>query len=265
MNKEKVLLGLGALITADLLYRGVKYCYDLFYNDTTYIKDECDILNKGMIICYSTPNYEPLTKIFLKSLSDINIKCINHFIDSPLKSFTETGFQTTLWHLCVRNKIEHLINVLSNYERLHNTKYFIFSDCDIIYIKKNAHEWYNLERYIIQNNSKDIFFMRENTSNQVNTGFFIIKNNENIQDIISFFKGVVEILDNSNKEDIPFGDQSIINDKLSNINYGVIPNDYVVWGSQIYNKEKSLFHHAVCATDVNDKILQINDIKSHFN
>ena len=127
MKSEKVLLGLGALITADLLYHGIKYCYNLLYNNTTYMKNECDILNKGMIICYSTPNYESLTNIFLRSLSDIDIKCINHFIDSPLKSFTETGFQTTLWHLCVRNKIEHLINVLSNYERLHNTKYFIFS------------------------------------------------------------------------------------------------------------------------------------------
>ena len=38
MNKEKVLLGLGALITVDLLYHGINYCYNLFYNDTTYMK-----------------------------------------------------------------------------------------------------------------------------------------------------------------------------------------------------------------------------------
>ena len=38
MNKEKVLLGLGALITADLLYHGVKYCYNLLYNGTTYME-----------------------------------------------------------------------------------------------------------------------------------------------------------------------------------------------------------------------------------
>ena len=40
MNKEKVLLGLGALITADLLYHGMKYCYKLLYNNTTYMKLE---------------------------------------------------------------------------------------------------------------------------------------------------------------------------------------------------------------------------------
>ena len=38
MNKEKVLLGLGALITVDLLCHGVKYCYNLLYKDTTYMK-----------------------------------------------------------------------------------------------------------------------------------------------------------------------------------------------------------------------------------
>ena len=37
MKSEKVLLGLGALITADLLYNGLKYCYNL-YNDNVYMK-----------------------------------------------------------------------------------------------------------------------------------------------------------------------------------------------------------------------------------
>ena len=40
MKSEKVLLGLGALITADLLYHGVKYCYNLLYKDTIYMKLE---------------------------------------------------------------------------------------------------------------------------------------------------------------------------------------------------------------------------------
>lgn len=38
MKSEKVLLGLGALITADLLYHGVKYCYNLLYKHTSYMK-----------------------------------------------------------------------------------------------------------------------------------------------------------------------------------------------------------------------------------
>lgn len=64
---------------------------------------------------------------------------------------------------------------------------------------------------------------------------------------------------------MPFGDQSIINKLKSKINYGFIPNDYVVFGTKIFNRNKSLFHHAVCCKDVDDKIIQINLIKLAFH
>jgi hypothetical protein len=172
-------------------------------------------------------------------------------------SFENTGFQTELWYYCVRNKINHLINVLKNDS---NVKYFIFTDCDIIYIKKNVNEWYNLENYI-QNENKDIYFMRENLSDDVNTGFFIIKN---ITDIINFFVEVLETIDTTEKVKMPLGDQSIINNLKYKINYGFIPNDYVVFGSNIFDINKSLFHHAVCCIDVDDKIEQINQVKMAF-
>lgn len=63
---------------------------------------------------------------------------------------------------------------------------------------------------------------------------------------------------------MPDGDQTIINKLKSKINYGFIPNEYVVWSTKIYNRNKSLFHHAVCAGNVNDKIEQINRIKSEL-
>ena len=63
---------------------------------------------------------------------------------------------------------------------------------------------------------------------------------------------------------MPFGDQSIINNLKDKINYDFVPNDYVVYGTNIYNINKSLFHHAICCIDVDDKILQINKIKSAF-
>ena len=48
MNKEKVLLGLGALLTTNLLYNGVKYCYNLLYNDTTYMQPHLKPLDKKL-------------------------------------------------------------------------------------------------------------------------------------------------------------------------------------------------------------------------
>lgn len=63
---------------------------------------------------------------------------------------------------------------------------------------------------------------------------------------------------------MPYGDQSIINNLKNKINYGFIPNYYVVFGTSIYDSNKSLFHHAVCCRDVDDKIIQINKIKERF-
>jgi hypothetical protein len=204
--------------------------------------------------------------MFLNSLYDINVNNnnINHMFDDTIsKMFTETGFQTDVWYYCVRNKINHLINVLKNYDYLNNIKYFILTDCDIIYIKKNVNEWYNLENYI-QNENKDIYFMRECFSDDINSGFFIIKNNDNITNIINFFVKVLQTIDITEKANMSFGDQSIINNLKKIINYGFIPNDYVIWATNIYNINKSLFHHAVCCRDVDDKIEQINQIKSNF-
>jgi hypothetical protein len=165
--------------------------------------------------------------------------------------FENTGFQTELWYYCIRNKINHLINVLKNYDGLNNIKYFIFTDCDIIYIKKNINEWYNLENYI-QNENKDIHFMREGSSDNVNSGFFIIKNNDNITNIINFFVEVLQTIDTTEKVKMPFGDQSIINNLKNKINYGFIPNDYVVFGTSIYNINKSLLSLGNCINMLSD-------------
>jgi hypothetical protein len=221
------------------------------------------MLDKSLFICYSTPNYSKLTNICLDSLYDINVNNINHMTDDMNILFKNTGFRTDLWYYCVRNKINHLINVLKNYDYLNNIKYFIFTDCDIVYIKKNINEWYNLENYI-QNENKDIYFMREQTSDDVNSGLFIIKNNDNITNIINFFIEVLQTIDTTEKEKMPFGDQSIINNLKNIINYGFIPNDYVVFGNNIFNINKSLFHHAVFCRDIDDKIKQINEIKMAF-
>ena len=221
------------------------------------------MLDKSLFICYSTPNYSKLTNLCLNSLHDINVNNINHMTDDTTIMFEKTGFQTELWYYCVRNKINHLINVIKNYDGLKNIQYFIFTDCDVIYIKKNINEWYNLENYI-QNENKDIHFMREHTSNNVNSGFFIIKNNNNITNIINFFVEVLQTIDTTKKIKMPLGDQTIINKLKNKINYGFIPNDYVIFGTNIYNINKSLFHHAVCCKDVDNKIIQINKIKLEF-
>jgi hypothetical protein len=221
------------------------------------------MLDKSLIICYSTPNYDSLAKISLESLYEHNVKeeNIKHKKDIPPIELTKkTGFMTDLFHYCIIHKVEHLISTLIKNKGKY--EYYISLDLDIWFIKKNSNEWLNLKS-LIDNSNKDIFFMRENISNNVNGGFFIIKNRY-IEKAILFLEEVYNELLIKKKHELPMLEQQLINEKKSKINYDYIPNEYVIFGKSIYNKNKSLFHHAVCCNDVNDKLKQIELIKYHF-
>jgi len=221
------------------------------------------MLDKSLIIAYSTPNYAPLTKIFKDSLEAVGVeaKNIKHKLDIPNSVLlNKTGFQSNLWFYCVSEKIKHLLNVLKTEKT--SQEYFIFSDCDIHFIRRNKICWKELEHHINTiDPDHDIYFMRNNDLLQIelNTGFFIIKNSsKSILNCIKFLETVSEIMEWAPHHEIPYGDQTVINHIRHQINYGYIPNDYVVFGTTIFNKEKALFHHAVMTNDITDKIEQIN-------
>jgi len=228
-------------------------------------KESDNFLTNSIFICYSTPNYNKLTDISLDSLKQIisPYKIIHKLDTPPEQLMSDSGFQTDLWYYCVTNKIGHLVDILRNSNN-YPCEYFIFTDCDIRYISENKHHWDSLKEFI-DNNDNDIFFMRENDSTDVNSGFFIIKNNENLNNNMRFFVNVLNKISVTDKKNMPFGDQSIINNMKQNINYGFIPNEYVIFGDNVNDKKKALFHHAVGATTIDDKINQINKIMTIVN
>ena len=65
---------------------------------------------------------------------------------------------------------------------------------------------------------------------------------------------------NTEIKEMPHGDQTIINSLKFNLNFGRIPNEYIIYAGTIYNRNSSLLHHAVEASDVNDKINQMDYI-----
>lgn len=220
-------------------------------------------MNSSIFICYSTPNYERLTDMCLSSLRDAGAKHIDHLLDNPSKELlSATGFQTPLWYYATKQKMVHLVNTLKKLKGSSDYKYFVFTDCDIIFIKRNAGHWQNLEDHINRIQDKDLFFMKEKDTADVNTGFCIIKNNENIDKVIAFFEEVVDIFINSNTATLPYGDQSIINRIKNKINYDRIPNEYVVFGDIVFDYNRALFHHAIGCSDIYDKIHQIHFVKS---
>ena len=214
-----------------------------------------NILSKSLVICYSTPNYEKLTEIFKSSLVSLGGN-INHKLDIP-HDHLKSGFQTDLWYYCVLSKTQHLIETLNHCKNMYD--YYIASDCDIWFLKNKNNEWNQLELYLIETDS-DIYFMYEDTSMDLNCGFFIIKN-KNIGKIIEFFIEVYNIMLRTPNNEMPLGGQTIVNSLKDKINYGYIPNDYVIFGKTIHNKNKALLHHAAWCKTIDEKITQIAEIK----
>jgi hypothetical protein len=218
------------------------------------------MIDKSLFITYSTKNYEELKNICLSSLSQIGAN-VDHkldIIDEEL--LKKTGFMSDLFYNCIINKVKNLINKL--YENRYKYEYYISCDCDIWFLKNRKNLWNNLEQYI-SNKDYSITFMREDRVDSINGGFFIIRN-KYLDISIRFLEKVYNLLINTPRNEIPLLEQTIINNIKSEINFGYIPNDYVIWGHMIYNKNNSLFHHAVCCNDVDDKLTQIKDTKKQF-
>ena len=219
------------------------------------------LLHESIIICYSTPNYEPLTNIALESLYKININSnnIKHKLDI-LPDLKDTGFMGDLFYYCIIKKVKHLVDMLKQYKN--TSKYYISLDLDIWFIENNIHHWDNLQSFI-DNNPNHVFFMKESTNSEANGGFFIIKN-ENIDETITFFENIYHKLITTPRNELRMLEQELINNDKHLIKYDYIPTEYVVWGEQIFNSSKSLFHHAVCCKNIQEKMFQINSIKQIF-
>jgi len=222
------------------------------------------MLQDSLIICYSTPNYEKLTTHFLNCLDTIWVNksniCMKRDIP-PQEILDEEGFQTNLWYYCLKTKLKHLIDSLILNKNKYN--YYISSDCDVQFLHHNMDKWHTLEKYIKKHN-KDIYFMREGTSEDVNGGFYIIRN-ENLDLNIKLLIEVYEEMLITPHSKMPLGEQTIINKKIRGLErIGKIPIDYVIWGLNIYNTNMAIIHHAVCTKGITEKMAQMKKVNDYL-
>jgi hypothetical protein len=220
------------------------------------------MIQESFVISYSTPNYNDLFNICIGSLIHVGFKNeqIKHFLDSSLDNENKPDaiFRSKIWYKCILNKVLHVKNMLLQYKKS-EYKYFIFTDCDIRFIEKNKHCWEDLKLFI-DSNGKDIYFTDDRSGTTVNSGFYIIKNNENINTIIDFFNNVVDEMMNNN--DIESEDQVVINKLKHTVNFGYIPREYIVLGINVDDKEKVILHHAVGDCFISGKVNQMIYIKN---
>jgi hypothetical protein len=195
----------------------------------------------------------------LRSLTGLGVRSDNiiHKLDIPPSEISDkTGFMSELFHYSIINKVKHLIDTLNENKNKH--EYYISADLDIRYLMSNVQKWHDLQNFI-DNDPHDVFFMRENTTDAVNGGFFIIKN-QNIEKTIAFLTDIYAELITKTQAQLPMLEQQLINENLSKLSFNYIPNEYVIFGTTIYDKKSALFHHAVCCNDVDGKLKQISSI-----
>lgn len=221
-------------------------------------------LDNILWIASSASNYEPLTKIWHNSLINIGVKNENlrhNIIDNPeVIKDKSVVFQSDTWFYSLEKKMYHFVNELKNNINNEQYKYFISTDCDIRYFPDKLHVWKILIDYV-DNHDFDIFFQPENQT-ELNCGFMIIKK-EKLEIAIKFFEFVLKTMQSSKKEEMPLAEQTIVRNNIKKINACVLPSACCVAGPfyDPKNKDIYLFHHAICAYNLEMKLLQIEYIE----
>lgn len=189
-------------------------------------------------------NFEPLYNRWLKTLP----RCFEpnaKLIEIPQDNF---GCLSQSWYDAIKLKIQHFNNVL---ETLPEGEIVICCDCDIFFVRSND----ELKKYItdhINKHNLDFLFMREGKVEQVNGGFYAVKNSSLVRKALS---SAIQYCDKKTT----FADQDFFNGvefKTSGIKWDYIDYNLVAWAELIFNRRKTLFHHAVCTKNIEEKIKQ---------
>lgn len=200
-----------------------------------------------------TDNYKPLYDKWLSSLP-LGFEPITKHMDvSGYKTF---GFRKPSWYECIKQKIGFFVETLNSME---DGCIVLCCDSDIMFLGKGDKLHTVTQQTFAQNPDLDMWIMRENTGDDVNGGFYFVKNSGKVRD---YLKDAMRSCDDR----LPFADQTFLNTTIKQrMNYQYIPNEYVVCGGYIHTPKDALFHHAVGCADVPQKLEQQLIVMANLN
>lgn len=198
-----------------------------------------DTPNPLHIVVTTSPNYAQVYKYFEQSIKGYPGI---HVFEYILVDLEGTGhFRSDSWYHCCRQKISNFEEFLKAHP---GVDYAIMSDADIQYFRP---EGLNDLVQQARDQNLDYYGMREQSSDEYNTGFIIARNTDQVH---QFLQTVVSKLACSKPA---FADQTIINDMLKDETCGLrhakICTEYTVFGGDWPITEKTVLHHAVAAPD----------------
>lgn len=161
------------------------------------------------------------------------------------------GFAKGSWYQAISMKIAFFIEKLETYPL---GQLVLCSDVDIMFVKHRKSDLANYIKRTMREKDLDMLFLREADTDGVNGGFYVVKNSPRVRTVLKI------AMDYCNRR-TKFADQDYYNSsdfKNSGIKWDYIDNQYVAWATIIYNPNKTLFHHAVCTTNLIQKLHQQN-------
>lgn len=168
-------------------------------------------------------------------------------IDSDGK-FMSDGFKSI-----IRRKVKMIIESINDCK---DDTLSIWSDADIIYNPKFSDSFIPRLESIFKYSEKHIYFQREHSyTNQVNTGFFILRKNSFTHD---FFSEVLNILD----QQAEIHEQDAVNKRmLPNHLVGFLPLDFgSASNASSFDFDNHYIYHCNCTHTLEDKIAMLNDV-----
>lgn len=207
------------------------------------------------VVAATSDNYAPVFDRFRASLRpfDDGIELLVHSIDmSPYGS--HHAFRTDSWYAAVREKMAHLLRVLTSSSTAEG-EYVVFTDADIIFYA--PHKLPDLVREASER-GLEYFGMREGVTREYNTGFMVLRNTERVRELV---QEVVARLTGGERPSL--GDQSIINERIgaSGVAHAHIDTKHTLWGDGTPTAD-TVLHHAVCCMNVSEKLAQMDRVRS---
>lgn len=188
-----------------------------------------------------TDNYVPLLRRWSASLpAGFRAAPRRLPIDAP--SF---GFRTQSWYDAIRLKLEYFADFLTDEPE---GQLVMCSDADVYFVRQTDDLARAAQQAFEDAPGLDMWIMQENTRQEVNGGFYFVRNSPRVRQFLREAAASTALK-------TPFADQEFFNADTT-LTKQFIPNRFVAWGMEVFDRGQCLLHHAVCCATVDQKIDQ---------
>jgi len=199
------------------------------------LKDTC-------LISYSLSN-DYLSKHLVNSTKDLIDA--NHIYIKDDSMLSKVYFDDRFHVHSKKRRLNHYKNKLMLLKHKYNT--FIITDCNCRFFC-NMGGWTELYN-LIKESKKQIFFMKDDGTDNIHTGFFVIKHSY-VDVFVNYIKNTLlhDNIELSNQ-------QLVLTNAVNDLSCEFIPSKFIIWGYKftILHKKYYVLHHFVSKSNNDDK------------